>query len=186
MKAAFVTIVNIILLCAAVMLLNKEATGEDLRFVSLNGTESNVYAPINAQAHSGKITKQIVYICIYASILLSSVPAVFGWLMHGDILEFVWTKLSSQTADLPRSGLTPDISHLHAAQANGSLFWLVNFILPSVMLMLVGMLVLIWSVHGYIVATCNAIQCCISFLYSSAFQRYWEHWENIRRLRPKH
>ena len=71
---------------------------------------------------------------------------VFAWLMHGDMLQFVWAKLLHSSTE--RSA----ISHLHPVEANGSLFWLVNFIIPSVILTIIGISVLVWSAHGYLVA----------------------------------
>jgi hypothetical protein len=141
------------LLCASVMLLRNGANGENIQIVLLNAN-GTAFLPISTQANtrvnSGDVTEKILFICIYASTLLSFVPMAFAWLMHGDILDFVWSKLTTRDT-------SPDedksITQLYAAEANGSLFWLVNFIMPSVILTFVGMSILIWNVHGYIVAT---------------------------------
>jgi uncharacterized membrane protein len=68
--------------------------------------------------------------------LLSLCAGAFAWLMHNDVLKFVWSRMGTQNIDT---------SHLHHAQKNGSLFWVVSFILPSTILTCVGLGVLVWS-----------------------------------------
>jgi hypothetical protein len=100
----------------------------------MNGTSFAIASTSNALGNSA--TEQVILVCFYLAMLLSLCAGAFAWLMHSDVLNFVWGLMGAQNVDT---------SHLPDAQKNGSLFWVVSFILPSTILTCVGLGVLVWS-----------------------------------------
>lgn len=88
--------------------------------------------------------------------LLSLVPGAFAWLMHSDMLDLIWARLA----------VVP-VHNLPAAMKSGSLFWIVSFICPAVLLMAVGVEVLVWNESTYAVAISFSVGViyCIYQLY---------------------
>ena len=74
-------------------------------------------------------------------------------MMHGDVLEFLLEK--NQKINQP------------PAIANGSLFWIVSFVIPAVFFTLVGINILGWANHGIPVGTSLSIGTlyCLCQLY---------------------
>lgn len=144
----FTTVTNIFLVCFAKIQFG--STGG----VIFDTNETVVIAKPNRNG-STSVPEEVVNVCLCLAALLSFIPSVFAWMMHGDILHFIWTKLSGTEATLEDQVDDSEVvglTLLHAAQANGSLFWLVSFIFPSLLLMCIGTSVLVWSSRNYPVA----------------------------------
>ena len=73
--------------------------------------------------------QQVVYICFYLAMVLSLVCSAFAWLMHGSTLKFLKVEADAEN---------PAIS-------TGSMFWLISFITPSLILTCIGLEVFIWT-----------------------------------------
>lgn len=146
-------IVNALLLCIANLRLDVREVRTEISIANVNGS---IVVTTPGHDNSPLVSDQIVYICLYAAILLSFIPGAFAWLMHGDMLDFIWTKLgTAQRSEVTEKAAEPALAvpYIHAAQMNGSIFWLVSFICPAVLFTLVGLSVLVWKEHGYVVAT---------------------------------
>ena len=120
-----------------------------------------------------RLSDQAIYACFYLAAVLALIPSALSWFTHGGMLTALANNVavSQRAVRITHSGESRRELMKQAIKEmssyDDSLFWVINFLTPSVLSMLTGITLLVWTEHGLnvaIVITVGLAYCVVQVL----------------------